>query len=73
MSLFGQRKIIVEYDRSRIAKGFLAAIVVFGIFVVGYDQGQISSVVKGSDEAFEMKYLYEVTHDMGHAAGFPCH
>ena len=73
MSLFGQRKIIGEHDSSKIAIGFLAAIVVFGIFVVGYDQGQIFSIVQGSDEAFEMKYLHEVTHDMRYAAGFPCH
>lgn len=72
MSLFGQRKIIGEHDSSKMAMGFLAAIVLFGIFVVGYDQGQIFSIVQGN-EAFDTKYLHEVTHDMRHAAGFPCH
>ena len=52
--------------------GFLAAIAVLGIFVVGYDQGQTFSIVQGS-EAFETKYLHEFTHDIRHAAGFPCH
>ena len=72
MSLFGQRKIIGEHDSSKMAMGFLAAIVLFGVFVVGYDQGQMFSIVHGN-EAFDTKYLHEVTHDMRHAAGFPCH
>jgi cobalt transporter subunit CbtB len=72
MSLSNQSKLIGEYDNSKIAIGFLAAIVLFGIFVVGYDQGQIFSIVQGS-EAFDMKYLHEITHDTRHAAGFPCH
>ncbi len=66
MSLFGQRKIIGEYDHSRIAKGFLAALVLSGTFFIGFDQGQISIVVKGSDEPFEMKYLHEFTDDKRH-------
>ncbi len=72
MSLTNQSKLIGEYDNSKIAIGFLVVIVLFGIFVVGYDQGQIFSILQGS-EAFDMKYLHEVTHDMRHAAGFPCH
>jgi hypothetical protein len=72
MSLFSQRKIISEHDDSKIAIGFLAAIVLFGVFVVGFDQGQVFSIVQGN-EAFDTKYLHEVTHDMRHAAGFPCH
>jgi cobalt transporter subunit CbtB len=72
MSLFSQRKVISEYDNSKIAIGFLAAIVLFGLFVVGYDQGQMFSIVQGN-EAFDVKYIHEVTHDMRHAAGFPCH
>ncbi len=72
MSLFGQRKIIGEHDSSKMAMGFLAVIALFGVFVVGYDQGQMFSIVQGN-EAFDTKYLHEVTHDMRHAAGFPCH
>jgi cobalt transporter subunit CbtB len=66
------KTIISTYDSSKIAIGFLAAIALFGIFVVGYDQGQIFSLVQGN-QAFDMKYLHEITHDMRHAAGFPCH
>lgn len=61
-----------EYDNSKIAIGFLAAIAVLGIFVVGYDQGQAFSIVQGN-KAFDTKYLHEFTHDIRHAAGFPCH
>jgi len=50
----------------------LACIFVFGLFVVGYDQGHLFSVVLG-EEAFEDLYIHELTHDMRHAAGFPCH
>lgn len=50
----------------------LAAIFVFGMFVVGYDQGHILSVVFG-EQAYADMYIHELTHDMRHAAGFPCH
>ena len=50
----------------------LAAIFVFGMFIVGYDQGHILSVVFG-DQAYAEMYIHELTHDMRHAAGFPCH
>ena len=50
----------------------LAAIFIFGLFVVGYDQGHLFSVIIG-ETAFEELYIHELTHDMRHAAGFPCH
>jgi hypothetical protein len=50
----------------------LAAMFVFGMFVVGYDQGHLFSVVLG-EQAFADLYIHELTHDMRHAAGFPCH
>ena len=43
-----------------------------GLFVVGFDQGHIFSLVYG-EQAFEDLYIHELTHDMRHAAGFPCH
>lgn len=51
---------------------FLAMIFAIGLFVVGYDQGHILSLVYG-EQAFEDIYIHELTHDMRHAAGFPCH
>jgi len=50
----------------------LAIVFVFGMFFVGYDQGHIFSIVLG-EQAFEDLYIHELTHDMRHAAGFPCH
>ena len=50
----------------------LGLVFAFGLFVVGYDQGHIFSIVFG-EQAFEDLYIHELTHDMRHAAGFPCH
>ena len=50
----------------------LAFVFAFGLFVVGFDQGHIFSVAFG-EQAFEDLYIHELTHDMRHAAGFPCH
>jgi len=50
----------------------LAIIFVAGLFVVGFDQGHIFSLVYG-DQAYTDLYIHELTHDMRHAAGFPCH
>ena len=50
----------------------LAIIFAFGLFIVGYDQGHIFSIVLG-EQAYEDLYIHELTHDMRHAAGFPCH
>ncbi len=50
----------------------LAVIFAFGLFFVGFDQGHIFSIVLG-EQAFEDLYIHELTHDMRHAAGFPCH
>ncbi len=50
----------------------LAVIFAFGLFFVGYDQGHLFSIVQGV-EAFDDLYIHELTHDMRHAAGFPCH
>ncbi len=50
----------------------LAVVFVFGLFFIGYDQGHLFSIVLG-EQAFEDLYIHELTHDMRHAAGFPCH
>ena len=50
----------------------LAVIFAFGLFFVGYDHGHLFSIVLG-EQAFEDLYIHELTHDMRHAAGFPCH
>jgi len=50
----------------------LAIIFAVGLFVVGFDQGHIFSMAYG-DQAFVDQFIHELTHDMRHAAGFPCH
>lgn len=54
------------------AVAILAIIFAFGLFFVGFDQGHLFSIVLG-EQAFEDLYIHELTHDMRHAAGFPCH
>lgn len=50
----------------------LAIIFGFGLFVVGFDQGHLFSIIQGA-EAFDDLFIHELMHDMRHAAGFPCH
>ncbi|MGI0003531.1 MAG: CbtB domain-containing protein [Nitrosopumilaceae archaeon] len=57
---------------SLFAAAILIAIAGMGIFAIGFDQGHLFSIVLGQ-EAFHDLYLHELTHDMRHAAGFPCH
>lgn len=56
----------------KVAVGVLLGIMVFGIFMVGFDQGQIFAVAEG-ETAYENMWMHEFYHDMRHAAGFPCH
>jgi hypothetical protein len=61
---------------SLIAVGVLLAVFGFGYFEVGFDQGQIFSIAEGQIAYTQMNgvgYLHEITHDMRHASGFPCH
>jgi len=50
----------------------LVSVFILGLFVVGFDQGHIFSLISG-ESAFLDQFLHELTHDMRHAAGFPCH
>jgi len=50
----------------------LASVFVIGLFIVGFDQGHIFSIIYG-ESSFTEQFLHELTHDMRHAAGFPCH
>jgi Probable cobalt transporter subunit (CbtB) len=59
-------------DLPKIAIGVLLAILLFGMFIVGYDQGQLFSLVEGQ-KAFDDMWMHEFYHDLRHAAGFPCH
>jgi hypothetical protein len=56
----------------KIAVGVLLGILVFGLFIVGFDQGNLFSLAQG-EQAFDTMWMHEFYHDMRHAAGFPCH
>jgi hypothetical protein len=56
----------------KIAVGILLGVLLFGMFVVGYDQGHLFSIAEG-EQAYEDLWMHEFYHDMRHAAGFPCH
>ena len=62
-----------QIDRiPKIAIGILVVVLLFGMFIVGYDQGQLFSLVQGQ-KAFDDMWMHEFYHDLRHAAGFPCH
>jgi cobalt transporter subunit CbtB len=61
----------------KIAVGALLGILVFGMFIVGYDQGQLAQALLGSmgiqPSHTQLMLLHEFNHDLRHSAGFPCH
>ena len=61
-----------KYGISKIGIAALAFIFALVIFVVGFDQGHIFSLVEG-EQAFDNMFIHELSHDLRHAAGFPCH
>ena len=71
-SMSQKQSTITASGTSKIAVAALALVFVFGLFVVGFDQGHIFSLVMG-EQAFDEMFIHELTHDMRHAAGFPCH
>jgi len=56
----------------RAVLAILSSVFIIGLFIVGFDQGHIFSMIFG-ESAFTEQFLHELTHDMRHAAGFPCH
>jgi cobalt transporter subunit CbtB len=71
-SMSQKQTTITTSSVSKVAIAALALVFGFGLFVVGFDQGHIFSVVMG-EQAFDEMFIHELTHDMRHAAGFPCH
>ncbi|MEM2855654.1 MAG: CbtB domain-containing protein [Candidatus Nitrosocaldaceae archaeon] len=63
---------INEFKLSKTGVIILATLAIFILFMAGYDQGHLFSIVQGS-KAFDELYIHELFHDMRHAAGFPCH
>jgi len=56
----------------KVALAILVTVFIIGLFIVGFDQGHIFSLIYG-ESSFTEQFLHELTHDMRHAAGFPCH
>ncbi len=56
----------------KLAVGVLLVLFGVGFFSIGFDQGQLFSLIEGP-QAYGDMYLHELSHDMRHASGFPCH
>jgi hypothetical protein len=65
------------HDASKIGVGILLCILTFGMFIVGYDQGQLAQALfipMGIHlNHNQLMMIHEFNHDLRHAAGFPCH
>lgn len=72
MSSYSKLRTVNTEKSPKLAIAVLAIIAIFSIYIVGYDQGQLFSMVQGND-AFDSMWLHEFTHDIRHASGFPCH
>ena len=72
MSLNQEQKVISRGGVPVIAIGVLIGVALFSLFVVGYDTGQIFSIVQGKP-AYDKMWLHEFVHDIRHESGFPCH
>jgi Probable cobalt transporter subunit (CbtB) len=61
----------------KIAIGVLLGILISGMFVVGYDQGQMVQALFAPIGVHlnhdQLMLIHEFNHDLRHAAGFPCH
>ncbi len=72
VSLHHDQRVVEKDGIPKFSIVILAIIAIFSIYIVGYDQGQLFSLVQGN-EAYDTMWLHEFTHDIRHAAGFPCH
>jgi len=58
------------------AVGILLGVLAFGVFMVGFDQGEVFGFTvptDGSGSPSGTNWAHEFYHDMRHAAGIPCH
>ncbi|VFJ13397.1 CbtB domain-containing protein [Candidatus Nitrosocosmicus franklandus] len=72
MSSVNDLRVIQKDQTPKLAIVVLAIIALISIYIVGYDQGQLFSLVQGN-QAYDVMWIHEFTHDIRHAAGFPCH
>ncbi len=67
-----QQITIASSSVPKLAAGILLGVLVLGIFMMGFDQGQIFSIAQG-EQAYGDMWMHEFYHDTRHAAGFACH
>ena len=67
MMLNYEQKLIHQNKTPIIAVGILMGIALFGLFAVGYDTGQLFSIVQGKD-AYSNMVLHEFVHDRSRMA-----
>ncbi len=72
MSISEERKLLSSGREIAMAVGLLAGLALFSLYVVGYDTGQIFSLLQGKS-AYGTMWLHEFVHDIRHESGFPCH
>ncbi|HEY7571481.1 MAG TPA: CbtB domain-containing protein [Nitrososphaeraceae archaeon] len=72
MTLDQSQRTIHKRQIPIIGVGILAGIALFSLFAVGYDTGQIFSIVQGKS-SYDTMWLHEFVHDIRHESGFPCH
>jgi hypothetical protein len=72
MTLSQEQKVISRGGVPVVAIGALIAVALFSFWVVGYDVGQIFSLVQGKT-AYDNMWLHEFVHDIRHESGYPCH
>lgn len=65
-----QTQMLTESERWVLSGMILLGL--FGLYVVGLDQGFLLSLIQGA-RAFDMNLLHEFFHDARHVASFPCH
>ena len=77
MSYVHQQAVKQASSVPKIVIILLAAIAAFGIFVVGFDSGQLESLAAGPNGMHlnngQLMWLHEFSHDIRHAAGYVCH
>ena len=72
MSLYTELKARSDEETPKLAMVIIAALAIISVYLVGYDQGELFSLVQGNG-AYDNMFLHEFTHDIRHATGFPCH
>ncbi|MCI0563716.1 MAG: CbtB-domain containing protein [Nitrososphaera sp.] len=76
MSVDNQRIAKESSTLPKAAVAVLLAVLAFGVFMVGFDQGEVLGFTvppDGSGGHPGNNWAHEFYHDMRHAAGIPCH